>query len=230
MRKFIYAILICSFLIVGCEDSDNFVNTPQNVDGLSLLGLVNGRTLVYIQTDTTIDIETFAITVTETNQSVLITGTGDDWIIHRGTDKLINLKVGTSSVIQNGYWKEINGLDSLIYFASPPLIMERSLNSNLEWEFFTPFYRPDTTAMFLPFYYANFGYNAVKEYVGIETIITPAGEFDSYKFDLLLYSTAFGSEPIASVSEYFVPQIGLVKQEIKIGSLSRSLVLANYTD
>ena len=118
MRKIIFYLLICSFLVIGCEDSDNVVNTPKIVDGLSLLGLVDGRTLVYIQTDTTINPD-YSISITDTTLSVLITGAGNDWIIHNGAEKLINLKIASSSIIQNGYWKKINDQDSLIYFASP---------------------------------------------------------------------------------------------------------------
>ena len=84
--------------------------------------------------------------------------------------------------------------------------------------------------MYLHYYFANFGFKVSKEYKGIETIITPAGEFDTYRFDLVLYTTAFGDNPIATISEYFVPNVGLVKQDFNNGALRRSIILANYTD
>ncbi len=107
MRKFILFLFICSLSIIGCEDSSNVINTPQGVDGLSLLGLADGRTMVYIQTDTVINPETYGITITDTILSILITGSDNDWIIHKDAEKLINLKVGSSSIIQNGYWKKL---------------------------------------------------------------------------------------------------------------------------
>ena len=186
MQKIIICLLlVCAVFIVGCEDSDKIANSPNTVDGLSLLGLSDGRTLIYIQTDTTITLDTtvtpnsYTVTTSDTTMSILITGSGNDWIVHNGTDKLINLKVASSSIIQNGYWKKINGQDSLVYFASPPLLIERTLNSALSWDYYTPFYQPDSTPVYLPFYYANFGFHVTKEYKGIETIITPAGEFDT---------------------------------------------------
>lgn len=231
MRKLIIcSILLCMLIVIGCEDSNNIVNTPKEIDGLSLLGLSNGRTLVYIQTDTVISLDPISVTITDTTLSILITGTGNDWIIHNGTEKLINLKVASSSIIQNGYWKKINGQDSLIYFAAPPLLMERTLSPDLNWDYDTPFYQPDTASEKLPFYYANFGFQVNKSYIGIETIITPAGEFDSYRFDLLLYTADYGNDPVATVSEYYVPNIGLVKQDFNIGALKRSLILVSYSN
>ena len=231
MRKLIiWSILIGMLVVTGCEDSNNIVNTPKEIDGLSLLGLSNGRTLVYIQTDTIISLDPISVTITDTTLSILITGTGNDWIIHNGTEKLINLKVASSSIIQNGYWKKINGQDSLMYFAAPPLLMERTLNPDLNWDYDTPFYQTDSSSEKLPFYYANFGFQVNKSYIGIETIITPAGEFDSYRFDLLLYTADYGNDPVAIVSEYYVPNIGLVKQDFNIGALKRSLILVNYSN
>ncbi len=231
MRKLIICCILLGMLIItGCEDSNNILDTPKTIDGLSLLGLSNGRTLVYIQTDTVISLDPIFISTTDTTLSILITGADNDWIIHNGVEKLINLKVASGSIIQNGYWKNINGQDSLIYFASPPLLMERTLNSDLSWTYYTPFYQSDTSPEYFPFYYANFGFKVIKEYKGIETIITPAGEFDSSRFDLLLYTTAYGNDPIAEASEYYVPNIGLVKQDFNIGALKRSLILANYSN
>ncbi len=217
-------------LFTGCEDSNNITQNQQQVDGLSLLGLVDGRTMVYIQTDTAISYDPIAITTHDTTLSVLITGSGSDWIIHNGSNKIINLKTASSSIIQNGYWKKINGQDSLIYFASPPLIMERTLSSTLAWDYYTPFYNPDSVAIYFSFYHANFGFKVSKEYVGIESIITPAGEFNSYRFDLQIFTTNFGNDPIATSSEYYVPNIGLVKQDFNIGALRRSLILVSYTN
>ena len=117
-----------------------------------------------------------------------------------------------------------------MYFAAPPLLMERTLNPDLNWDYDTPFYQTDSSSEKLPFYYANFGFQVNKSYIGIETIITPAGEFDSYRFDLLLYTADYGNDPVAIVSEYYVPNIGLVKQDFNIGALKRSLILVNYSN
>ena len=85
MRKLIIcSILIGMLVVTGCEDSNNIVNTPKEIDGLSLLGLSNGRTLVYIQTDTIISLDPISVTITDTTLSILIIGTGNEWIIHNG--------------------------------------------------------------------------------------------------------------------------------------------------
>ena len=67
--------------------------------------------------------------------------------------------------------------------------------------------------------------------LGAQALTKPvAGEFDTYRFDLQRITSILGTEPVANVSEYFVPNIGLVKQDINIGILRRSLILVNYSD
>ena len=231
MRKIcIYVLLFGLLSITGCEDSNNIINSPKSIDGLSLLGLSNGRTFVYLQTDTVVTANPFTVSVSDTTCTITITGSGDDWIISEGTTKIINLKVGASSIIQNGYWTNINSQDSLIYFAAPPVLMERTLATGLSWQYYTPFYKPTGTPTYFPFYIANFGFQVVKSYSGIENIITPAGEFDTYRYDLELYTTAFGDSPVAVIAEYFVPNIGLVRQDFNNGALRSSIILANYSN
>ena len=232
MRYFIYLLLLVSAftLFTGCEDDDNAVIPPTSIDGKSLLGLVDGRSMFYLQTDTYITLDPFTITVTDTTLTVLITGSGDDWIIHNNSNRLINLKVGSNSIIQNGYWRKINEHDSLIYIAVPPLLMERSLSSNLIWDYYTPFYTTDEGPILLPFYIANFGFRVTKEYEGTEDIITPAGEFKAHRFSLTLYTSAFGNDPVAEIIEYYAVDVGLIKQELFNGALNRTIILATYAD
>ena len=154
MRKISICLsLLCLLLFTGCEDSNNITNNPKGIDGLSLLGLTNGRSFVYLQTDTVVTANPFTISVTDTTRVINISGAGDNWIISDGATKIINLKVGASSIIQNGYWKVVNNQDSLIYFSIPPLLMERSLAVNLNWEYYTPFYTPISTPTYFLFIY-----------------------------------------------------------------------------
>lgn len=231
MRKNIHILLaiLLLFLFCGCG-SDNGVNSPQETDGLSLLGLVNNRTFNYIETDTNITFDPFTVSFSDTILTITITGSSDDWIISNGQKPIINLKVSSLSIIQNGYWTMFNAQDSLVYIAAPPVLMDRTLNLNKSWDYYTPFYNTGTTPILFPFYISNFGFKVTKMYTGREDIITPAGEFSAFRFELKLYTSAFGDQPVAEIVEYYVPNIGLVKQDMVNGGLRRSIILVNYTD
>lgn len=222
--------MIISLIMTGCADSDNPVNTPGSFDARSLMGLVDGRTLYYIQTEIEVTIEPFSITKTDTVIEVSVGGADDDWIFYRSNQPLINLKISENSIIQNGYWRTFNGIDSLVYYTTPPLILERTVQQNSSWIYYTPYYQSEGGQSLLPYYFANFGFKVSKTYVGNETVITPAGEFDTYRYDLVLSTSEFGENAVAEISEYYAPNIGLVKQVLVNGSDSRSLILFDYTD
>lgn len=233
MNKLLKPILtvFLFLLLFGCgSNNDSVTPASEFVNGASLLGLVNGRTINYLQTDTVISIEPFKIDIITTNQTIKITGSGDDWIIQDNDQLLINLKVTTTSVIQNGYWRKVNAQDSIFYFAAPPVLMMRSLTKSIDWDDFTPFYKTDTSQEMLPFYYSYFGFNYTKEFIGIEEIITPAGAFNAYRFDVSLFVNFNDVSPIATVSEFYAPNIGLVKLNFSSGPLRRSLTMISYID
>jgi len=230
MRKYISRILwlFLIILLVGCDNNSSVTSTA--LDGLSLLGLVDGRTLTYLQTDTTITVNPFNIEVTTSNQTIKITGSGDDWIIHNNNLPLINLKIASSSIIQNGYWRKVDSVDSIFYFATPPIIIKRSLSAHQSWQEFTPMYQSDSSQEMLPFYYAYFGFYSTKEYADTEEVLTPAGGFNAYRYDIKLYMNQNDETPIATVSEFYVPHVGLVQWHFNSGPLKSTLTLINYTD
>jgi len=230
MRKYTSRILwlLLTILLVGCDNNSSVTSTA--LDGLSLLGLVDGRTLNYLQTDTIFYANPFNIEVTTSNQTIKITGSDDDWIIHNNDQPLINLKITSSSIIQNGYWRKVNGVDSIFYFAAPPIIIKRSLSAHQSWQEFTPLYQSDSSQEMLPFYYAYFGFYSDKEYADTEEVLTPAGGFTAYRYDVKLYLNQNDETSIATASEFYVPHVGLVQWHFNSGALKRTLTLINYTD
>ena len=226
---FLFTIIIVVFLALGCDDDK--VNAPsQDIEGASLLGLVNGRTFTYMKTDTIITAEPYDVNVVTTTQLINVTGQAADWIISDNGKKIINLKVTGSSVIQNGFWTTLNNIDSIIYFATPPVIMKQILNTTESWSYFTPKYETDSSLDYYFFYFANFGFNTVKEYIGREEVITPGGIFNAYRFDVELYANVYDADPSAVVSEFYYPNVGLVQLTLNAGSLKRSLKLISYID
>jgi len=230
-RLFICAIGICAgCLLLGCGEDDVILSPLERLDGASLLGLVNNRTLIYLQTDTVVSFDpTYSVTVTTSSQVIKINGSGSDWMIKDGDNPLINLKLTNESVIQNGYWRTVDDHDSLFYFAEPPILMARSLASERSWEGYTPFYETDTSSLSLLFYYAYFGFHFEKQFVDNVHLLLPAGSFDAYRFDVSLFVNSSDTIPVVRISEYYAPAIGLVKLHLRGGALSRTLSLVDVS-
>ena len=226
-RLFICAIGICAgALLLGCGEDDVLLSPLERLDGASLLGLANNRTLKYLQTDTVVSIDpVYSVTVTTSSQVIKISGSGSDWVIKNSESPLINLKLTNESVIQNGYWRTVDDHDSLFYFAEPPILMTRSLASNRSWDGYTPFFEMDTSSLSLLFYYGYFGFHFEKQFIDSVHLILPAGSFNAYRFDVSLFVNLSDTIPVVRISEYYAPAIGLVKLHLKGGPLSRTLSL-----
>ena len=232
MHRFpIFIIGLCAgCLLLGCGEDDVILSPLERLDGASLLGLVNNRTLSYLQTDTVVSIDpVYSVTVTTSSQVIKINGSGSDWVIKDGDNPLINLKLTNESVIQNGYWRTVDDHDSLFYFAEPPILMARSLASERSWEGYTPFYETDTSSLSLLFYYAYFGFHFEKQFVDSVHLLLPAGSFNACRFDVSLFVNPSDTIPVVRISEYYAPAIGLVKLHLKGGPLSRTLSLVDVS-
>jgi hypothetical protein len=230
-RLLICAIGMCAgCFLLGCGEDGVIISPLERLDGASLLGLVNNRTLSYLQTDTVVSIDpTYRVTVTTSSQVIKIGGGGSDWVIKNGDSPLINLKLTNESVIQNGYWRIVDDHDSLFYFAKPPILMTRSLASNRNWNGYTPFFETDISSLSLLFYYASFGFHFKKQFVDNVHLLLPAGSFDAYRFDVSLFINPSDTIPVVRMSEYYAPAIGLVKLHLRGGALSRTLSLVDVS-
>lgn len=227
LRPSIAIIGVCAgCLLVGCGEDDILTSPPEGLDGASLLGLVNDRTLSYLQTDTVILIDpTYSVTVTTSSQVIKISGGGSDWVIKGGDLPLNNLKLTNDFVIQNGYWRKVNDVDSLFYFPVPPVLMPRSLASERSWDGYTPFFETDTSSLVFLFYYSYYGFHFAKQFVDTVHLLLPAGSFSAYRFDVDLFVNRSDTVPVIQISEYYVPSVGLVKLHLRGGSLNRTLSL-----
>ena len=222
-----FAVLTLSFLLIsGCGEDG--INRPpgSSGDAITWLGIFDGRNLSYFQIDSLVTLNpTYELTVTQSTFDISISGSGDDWVISGATEPGINVKLSSSSALVNGHWRDGLSGSTLTYFAQPTIVMPRSPAINQTWSGFTPFFVNDSGNQSIPFYFANFGFYFDKTYMGSETVLVTAGEFTANRFDISLFATQFDTAPVAEISEYYVPNIGMVKMVMRGGGLTRTLVL-----
>ena len=230
IRSIIICLLIVAAFLLACSEDENLATNPASyVDGSTLLGLVDGRTFHYLQTDSVISFDpVFSIEVSTSEQVIVMAKAGDDWIISADTLPMINLRVTGQSVLQNGYWQRINDTDSLFYMAVPPVNMKRSLSDKTSWEGFTPSLATGETDCMMSFYFAHHGFFFTKQLVATETVVVPAGSFDTYHFTVDLFVSSYDTVAVAHVDEYYAPNVGLVQQHFRGGALNRTLSLIDY--
>ncbi|MEW5995265.1 MAG: hypothetical protein AB1744_12860 [Candidatus Zixiibacteriota bacterium] len=218
--------LVCC--LAGCGEDDP-VASVESLDGLSLLGLVNNRALTYLQTDTVVTIDsTYDVRVTTSSEVVRLSTSAGNWTVADGSLPVLSLKVSGDKVILNGYWRKVDGMDSLFHFPTPPILMSRSVETMVPWEGFTPFFDSDSTSIARFFYYAYFGFYFTKEYRGAEELVLPAGSFTAHRFDVDLFVNQSDTIPAVRVSEYYATSVGLVKLHLQGGPLTRILSLVDF--
>ncbi|MDH4157271.1 MAG: hypothetical protein OEW00_08350 [candidate division Zixibacteria bacterium] len=230
LRAFIPGLAAVLMLLPGCGEDDGVSSQPPGyVNGLTLMGLVDNRSLQYIQTDTTTSFDpVYSVTVATVSKTIRIAGAGDEWIVMQADSPLINLRVTDESVIQNGYWQRDNDVDSLFYIPIPPVVMMRSLWPQRSWEGFTPRLAAGETEVMLPFYYSNFGFSFTRTFADRRSLLVPAGSFETYHFSVDLFANPYDSLPAAHVDEYYAPGVGLVRLSLRGGPLVRTLSLVDY--
>ncbi len=221
--------LFAGFFGHGCSEDTPLLTPPlEQLDGAALLGLQDNRTLSYLQVDSVITIDSaYHVTVTTSVKTITLSGGGNDWIVRSDSQAILNLKLTDEAVIQTGYWRKIDGNDSLIYFSEPVVVMPRSLSSQPEWSGFTPFFNDGDGDIAYLFYYSYFGFFFEKHLVDTVTVLLPAGSFATYRFDTELFVASGDTIPLVQVSEYYSPDRGLVKLTLRGGALRRTLSLTD---
>jgi hypothetical protein len=229
-RYTILVVILCGLLLsAGCTENGSGTSPDKSSDGTQLLGLVNGRTLEYLQTDTlTTFIPDYRVTVTSSVVKIRMSGAEADWIISLDARPVINLKLSDPYVLQNGYWHPSLGGDTLVYFAEPAVIMKRSVGGSDKWTSYTPMYFTGTSNTAWIFYNAYFGFYTEKKTAGTEQLLLPAGAFTTSRFDVDLYGSQYDSVAVAQSTEYYAPAIGLAKLVFKGQGLNRTLSLIKY--
>ena len=229
----IFTVLVLSSLFfLSCGESniptDNNTNadeSPTNYeDGFNLMGFADSRSLVYLKVDTVTSLDsTYSIDVTNSFITFSFSGNGEDWIIKKDGKPYNNLKISEFSILLNGCWETINETEVINYFSVPPMIMPREIIKDSIWSGYFPSFE-ETDSTFL-FYNAYYGFYFKKQFVGIERIIIPAGEFDAYRFDVDLFDSEFSDSPVIRIQEYYVPSLGMVKHQLTGGPLKQSMSL-----
>jgi len=221
-------ILLALYLGLACDEKNNPADSEETTEGLNLLGLVNNRTLNYFQIDTVTLIPSFDIEIDSSNFTIRISGAGNNWVIKDHEQPLINMLVSNNYILQNGFWRDINGTDTLFYFPLPSVVMMRSFQTNTYWDDITPRLTTDTGDIRYPFYNCYFGFYYEKAYVGTKALTLTPGEFTAYRFDVNLYLNQTDSLPVATASEYYSPSVGLVKIIFNGQGLKRNIYLISY--
>ncbi len=230
--RILITVLLLASLAFGCsDDSDQIGPTSSGAaafsDGASLFGLVDNRTLVYVRTDTTWEPD-FSFATSTRRDTISISGGEGNWVVRNATVPMLNLKVTDGWVIQNGYWRRIEGIDVIVDIDPPPVLMTPGLETGDSWQgYFPPF--PGGLDDGEPFfYYSYFGFLFTREYLGRELLHVPGGSFNAYCFDVSLYWNSSDSVAAATAREYFVPAVGLVKLRFVGGPLKRTVSLISY--
>ncbi len=216
--------LLLTIAVVGCDESDNApTGSVTGLDGADLINLAENYTLTYLQTDTITDTN-LLVSIDTVHRSLNFTGSDADWILRDGDDPVANLKLNDESITLNGHWRTDGGSPSLTHFAVPAVIMPRQLTGD-RWLGHIPEIDRGGGSQPYPFAFAHFGFHFSKQYVGRELIQLPAGSFNAYRFDVMLYYHSHDTIPAANVREYYYPEVGLVQLNFRGGPSNRTLSL-----
>ncbi|MEA3296572.1 MAG: hypothetical protein U9R56_01765 [candidate division Zixibacteria bacterium] len=229
---FILVVLLATALVISCSDDDGVSSSSSSqssgyTDAVNLFGLVDGRTLIYVQTDTTWT-DGFGYNTKTYRDTVNISGAEEDWIIMDGSVPVLNLKVSNGWVLQNGYWNSEGSTDVFTDIDPSPVLISPEAEEGDIWEGHFPSFVMDGQDPG-PFYcYSYFGFFYNREFIGLEQLQVPGGAFDAYRIDVKLFWNPFDTEPAAVSTEYYVPGIGLVKLRYVGGPLRRTMSLFSY--
>lgn len=220
--------LFVAALLIGCGEEGGPAGSSESIDGVDLLGLEKGRSLIYLRVDSIRD-SSFNLYVTTAYDTFIITGDLEDWAVGNNRQPIISLKVNDLAIIQNGYWPIEDGSNQITYLPVPPVIIPRRFSAGGTWGGYLPLLQIGLEEVQHLFYYSYFGFHHTKWYAAHPQITVPAGSFAAYQFDVRLYQRYDDTVPVAIVREYYAPGIGLIRQEISAGSaFKRVLSLISY--
>jgi len=224
-------LCFCLFTAACSDDSEEEPGPGPSliVTGTDMLGLTDGRTLEYARVDTTVTwIRGYKVEVDTGTQLIRVSGGGSDWVIKNDTVPLLNLKVSSPFIMQNGYWRKVGDLDAIVWFQTPAVVMDRTADKDVSWDGALPVYEADSGSFRVAFFFGYFGFYFTKTFVGTEQVFVPAFGGATYRYEVHLYRHAGDKEPLASVVENYAPNIGLVRQTFRGEGLTRVLSLRTY--
>ena len=225
--RLLFVGLIALAVAIGCDGSGDVSDSSDFDDSADLLGLTDNCTLVYLRTDSIRD-SLFNLHVSTAQDTIIITGEQDDWVIGTTARPVVSLKISNHWVIQNGYWPPTDGSQDIVYFAVPPMMMIRQLTSGAAWDGYFPLYSLGTEEVQHLFFTSYFGFHFSKSYSGQTQLSVPAGVFNASAFQVRLFQSYYAIEPAATAHEYYVPDVGLVQLSFQAGAFKRVLSLVSY--
>jgi hypothetical protein len=218
-------------LAAGCSDKEGEDSTTGPVlapTASDLLGLKDGHLLEYLVTDTVVTWVPYKIFQDTGTQVIRITGADDDWVIRNDTVPIINLRISAPLVLHNGYWRKLSESNAVVYFSTPAVMLDQSAGTGKVWKGYVGRYTADTGTFTWPFFVGYFGFHFEKKFVGTEQVLTPAWGGMTYRYDVRLFLGPNDVEPSATVTEFYAPKIGLVRQEFRAPGYKRILSLRDY--
>jgi hypothetical protein len=159
--------------------------------------------------------------------TITVTGSGDQWVFRHDSDPGINIKIGSQSVLVEGYRRNDDTVEIVTYFAEPPALLHRNLSPGDSWTGYTPSYTSASGSLRMPLYFANFGFHFERTYVGVEPVTVTSGEYSAHKYRAELFINPGDSLPVARIVEYYVRNLGLVRVQFRGGGLIRTLSLVH---
>lgn len=212
--SFCIALLILG-LIIGC--TDNGTGEDENLitnNSVQLLGLQEDIDIGYVRYDTIISYyPTYTITIDTTTMSfsaVATDSTREQIDLSFDSEKFSALKITASSVVNLGYYRTIDDVDSLFRFAEPSQLFPLRVEATDIWSSYTPSISPHGYEWIGAKLYFSYGFENTRSFDRIETVLVFPGSFTCYVFKNE-YRLRGSTEPFRTSYEYFSPGVGLVK-------------------
>jgi len=208
-------MLLVAVGISGCadkstNDDENFITS----NAVRLLGLQEDVECEYIKYDTIISYYPSYMVTIDTSLVEFAAQESDStrsqinlWF---DSDKTSALKITSNSVVNLGYFRTIDDIDSLFQFSEPPQIFPLTVQATDIWDSYCPPISPDGYPFIGSMLFLAFGLENRRSFERSESILLPLGDFVCYVFknEYRLPGTV---TPFRTSHEFYSLDFGLVK-------------------
>ena len=101
-------------------------------------------------------------------------------------------------------------------------------SSGLSWEGYTPAFETDTSSSTQLVYNSYFGFYFRKQLIDTVRLIVPAGSYNTWHFEVDLFTGLADTIPDIRINEYYSPTVGLIRLHLQLqGGPTRTLSLVD---
>lgn len=217
MRYFSILLVFAAGMVlsIGCESNstDSDSNTVVS-DAQKLLGLQANSHSTYVRYDSIYQyFPDFDIQVDTTEFTFEVVGLDSAFErldVYFDSIKSHSIRITATHVVNLGYYRTVNGNDTLAFFAQPPEIFPLVVEKDTEWESFTPPMTTDSRPVVTSRLFLSWGLEIERSYLRTESLLLPIGQFNCIVFRNE-FRLPGESEIFKTEYEYYAPEYGLVK-------------------